>query len=356
MIAASNCDFFSDSYACVYRECHGYTSPYPIVRFGRSTADSAPGGVVPCIALARGSLRTPFEAVIFPMKGWDSSSRGDCVSFLEMIAESRKHIPIRHSGRLSFQRPEFLGNMTLVVQHDIQLNASALWGFWDDDSSLIASVLRDVCCCSVTSPTHHVWCSTTNSLMCFDSSSIFGSSDPMVMHSVPSTPLGIENYDPHSVVAFSERSIFRADRREPSLSLLSMDQQYLNRHEAGGLSGAGCLSGEHYAVCYSRARNLLVFDCRKMSVPVLSRGSPSHLALRGSRHDSKTLLVAGEQVGILDTTSLSVLGAVHLPGGHEAVLDAVVLASSTSSSDHLIKLRVSTVSGRVYDWGVVDDG
>lgn len=402
-ISALDCDYFSDSYSCVFRQCSGYQAPFPIVRLGRVGKQSCSSSSTneqhfhPCIALSQNESNSncttgqnkcgsSSEAYLLHLK-LGSATLPSCVSFLQLMVSEGGRSPVRivscsndapcvyfkeleeHDSLIASvcsrtARPG-MGSSNNAFSGD-QRTTGIFWKYNEERSQLISSSLQSVFSVAL-SGDGGAWClagavgkaegggcaegsvADESVVMRFDQPSLFSSTSPSSFAKKLScvgepSALSVEEMDPSTVAVFSESSAILVDARESSCG--TSKKGLLNFLPYGGMWSAS-LASHHLVTGYSRRQEILVFDCRKPTTPTNLLESSTVVGVKSNVGEDYGLLVGGEQVAVVHFSPFSVIGAVQVPG-----IDSVLDAAMTSSCSTLAHLRVSTVCGMVYDWSV----
>lgn len=403
VMSALDCDYFSDSYSSVFRQCSGYQAPFPIVRLGRANKSNFSAVTTdevishPCLALPpkecnccstsnQSKCSCKSEAYLLHLR-LDVASLPSCVSFLELMCSEGSCSPVRISSHpkdppwMYFKELEEKGRLITTVRSSITSSRAGntindclgargtsgiFWKYNEEKNHWVSSVFPTILSVALTGD-GGAWCLSGTGgypkkeghglgssgdealVMRFDHPSLFSATSrpfysQKVFCSAEASALGVEEMDSCTAAVFTENGITLVDTRErPSES---SKEPFLNFLPHGGMWSAS-LASDQLVIGYSKRQKILVFDYRKPSIPINSLESPIVLGIRSQINEHHALLLGGEQVAILSFSPFSVIGSVQVPGV-DNVMDAVL----TSTSSTLTKLRVSTVCGMVYDWSV----
>lgn len=401
-MTALDCDYFSDSYSCIFRQCSGYKTPFPVVRLGRvdspsfSSLSSGKKCTHPCIALSRNDSRALLtacpnknnfcsEAYLLHLK-YDIPSLPACVSFLELLCSDDPSSPVRipppsiDTSCTYFRELEEQSSLISLVHCSTtprkEFSTSASTGdqkasalFWkhnDERNQWICSSLQSILSVALTKD-GGAWCLTTVGrnkegvvwgsgsnedeavVLRFDQPSLFSPANhpfftQKVSSSVDPSALSIEQMDANTAAVFSSDSVRIVDSRERPNS--PVRNPFLNFDSHGGM-WTSSFASDHLVIGYSKKQEILIFDYRKPNFPTDCFRTPTVVGIRSQMHEPHALLLSGEQVALLNFSPFSVVGAVQIPG-----IDNVVDAVITSSSSSFAHLRVSTMCGMLYDWSV----
>lgn len=401
-MTALDCDYFSDSYSCIFRQCSGYKTPFPIVRLGRvdspsfSSLSTGKTCTHPCIALSRNDSRffpttSPnksnfcSEAYLLHLKH-DIASLPACVSFLELLCSDGPSSPVRipppsiDTSCTFFRELEEQSSLISLVHSnttpqkevnsstspDDQKASALFWKHNDERNQRICSSLQSVLSVALTkdggawclatvgrNKDGGIWGSGSNEdeavVLRFDQPSLFSPTNQpfftqKVSSSMEPSALSIEQMDTNTAAVFSSDSVRIVDSRERPHS--SARKSLLNFDSYGGM-WTSSFASDHLVIGYSKKQEILAFDFRKPNFPIDSFRTPTIVGIRSQMHEPHALLLSGEQVAVLHFSPFSVVGAVQIPG-----IDTVVDAVMTSNSSSFAHLRVSTMCGMLYDWSV----
>eukprot|EP00796_Vickermania_ingenoplastis_P010909 gene10909-7567_t len=423
-MAGVHCDVFSDSYACAFRQCTGYASPFPIVRLGNPVRGAASGeGWMTCIAQAQRNHHS--EDTVALLMSLRLVPREPCASFMELLPvgppreastapeQHRKGgtkreresdvssrttpasapppstkstgigvINLRPSnagGVYYFAELVERGGVIAVVDRHTRTGAcvaSFLQRRTEEDGLLQREMarLRGVTAVSgpATSPSPAApssaglsaavwWCATAhNTVACMDAETIFTTATPTEVLHVPQISssfgvpvgggLGLTAICSQTAAVFSAGGAMRVDRRAPKgvgsgLAVASPDTGNLRSATLGGADHAPMVVG------YTTKRKLVVFDTRRAASPVYCHESPAYICVKSNLGADVALLISGDQVGVMQLSTLAILGAAQVPDvcGVDSILDAVI----TSWSSERLGMRMSSANGMVADWTMV---
>lgn len=329
-MSACYCDTFADSYSCVFRRCVGYPSPYPIVRLGTNHRD---GEDMVCVALRHA------DGILLKLK---AEADTPCASFLHLIASDWPPIKIFQDTEHRFAKEvEEKNGVTALVSLQSQKNIFSASFFTSGESAspISSCTVKHITSVSLTS--QHVWSSTATEVACIDYTSLFNGGDPFFVKTnhIASRIFNITSLSSTTAGVFCSEKFFSVDSREEKPSGVLVE----TTKEMGEMC-SGNIAADHYVVCYTFERKLVVFDIRYPVKPLSCRGSPSFLEVRSEVGRETALLLSGDQIGLLHVPSSSVLCAFQLPFD-DGVLDAGFLCVPGRQA-----IRASSASGTIFDF------
>lgn len=360
-MVALDCDYVSDSYACVFRRCNGYQAPFPIVRLASNHASESCTHELtnhPCITISTPDDSEPGNQTAF-LLSLKLSAGQPCASFVELMNHSdvpTVRLSVNNQRELQcFTELETFNEIIASVQHKLVRDVweSAIWHH--GSTGIEVCLLPSVSTVSLSDSV--VWGAALQSnygtIMCFDSSSLFNkSATPSYFLRLPETGIQVNNIAASHencslAAAFRIDDVVRIDNRAKKLSGKIAQ---LSPLQHGEISSGG-MAGSFFSVCYTTKHQLMVFDLRNPMVPLLSRSSSDTLKVKSYSGEKEVLLISSNQIGLFDTDLLSMRGAIPLPDRADTVLDA----EKIQSDDSLLHIRVSTSRGMLYDLGLASE-
>lgn len=340
-MSAVDCDFFSDSYSCVFRQCNGFQSPYPFVRLGNTTGNDS-DLQMKGIALVHGNQRVhaATHSLLLSLK---VDVCQPCASFLEIVTTAASPIRLHSNSAFRFfAKLEEEKNVCAVIDHYTPRNAwSASFFTTSSEGRSIFSVFRSVSSSSLTD--NCVWCLSLDGVQCFDHNALFNECNPFyTLRSVYKFPFNITALCHHTAALFHSDGVARIDSR-----VKLPTETLIHTNEVVKPLWNGEVGSTYNLLCYSTDKKLLVFDCRKPNTVLYARESPSFLKIKSRKGQDAALLICGDQVALLDLPSLSIQCAAQTPDG-DSVLDANLISCTSRTK----KFRVSSVAGMIYDWKI----
>lgn len=345
---SKDCDIFSDAYGCVFTDCEGYQTPYPILRLGSSHCNwelkaIAHGGG----PLARHQLLT-----------LDLTPGAACRSFAEVLSTRAPPVNLQQTGDGGaefFRGVESGDRVTSTVSR-------ARGGAWSA-SFLVGSGpgTRQYVVPGVHAASRHsdaaIWAlhGGGNSVAVISAEELACPAPDLdaVLAPVPAPGTAgvgeIISTSASTAVVVHSRGSFAVDRRDGASGRGTLHQPLPDGALLLPVGSCG-LAGEGVLVCCTAEGRLLAFDRRKAgaggSPPLLDKRLGSHVRVRAWQDERTVLLLAADQVGVLDTRTLTLAGALQQSSDGD-VLDATLLPSSSSSH---IRICTSALNGMLYSW------
>lgn len=327
MLATSReCDTFTDSYGCVITSCSGYQVPFPVVRLGcGANADR-----IPCVVAANPHLLIEL----------DFESDGPCTSFLQLLSSKRKPVRVSEHGA------HFIKRVTATQNHDTVTTCGEGHRWFTSvllrlSSSVARATLPGVLAASVCDDT--LWCldgASIGALTRWNVEYLFARQK--LPNAITDRPSPINHCD---VVALTTMTALVFDSCGVSVvdARLSETQQravlFPTTLSSGGTTASGLIIG-----VTEKEGLVVVYDQRRSDTPLFSMFCGAEVMVRPHSAGNLALLLSGCQVGILDTVTLTVLGALQ-PPDHD-ILDATVM----SCYERSIRVCSSASNGMLYDW------
>lgn len=364
---SADCDIFSDSYGCVFTDCEGYQTSFAFLRLGNPRRD----GVCELKSIASSHSTPPSHRLLTLCPSFGSP----CRSFLEILSPSVNPIVLHHyhhsyhgpSGVRCFRGLSEGHRVTAVVSCGCGSTESWSANFLTTtpsatDGSVRQSVVPTVHSVAVVSDTV-AWClhGTENRVATLDPELLLSAPPqkqrrpPVIVASPPTEGVGhVCATGEHTAAVFHSRGVLGVDRRDANAGgswRLPLPPDTLLF--PGNSCGAAL---EHLLVCCTADGRLLVYDQRKAGTGTGGRGPAAlllhrtlgaHVSVRAWLDKRAVLLVTADQVGVLDTRSMSVVGALQQSSDGD-VCDATLLSSDNEG--HALRICTSALNGMIYFW------
>lgn len=297
---------FTDAFGCAFASCVGYQSPYPVVCLGRAGGPDTVSAV-----LTLGGAQQNTNARLVKLQFSDTNP---CTSFRELIAGDV--IPLASSP--FYRHVEVTHEMSWAVYR----GAAGGWRtslFMPKDNHVREIMVEGTQLCSISGKT--MWAIREQGeaamVVAAPLGKLFGrggsAAAPIAIPGATSV-LGLTTWSACTVGAGGAMVV---DKRVSSVP---------QRHLSAPLLG-GVLAGTegNVLVSHSRDNHIMVSDLRMPGALLLDYEVPQYVKLRGYGGSDVVLLATETQVGILNTTSLTVTHAIQCSDGY--VLDALPVKS-----------------------------